>query len=177
MLQLPGEIDKESKAKKGIIKLMLFHTRGDININSMSITNVNLATPLKDMQLVLNQPCVARAGQFADLMKITLDLAKQQDYTNIQLSQVSIWVMSKVLATHMLQGTFVTEKVTSLELEANSIKPSAFLPQKNASLVECKRSNEVKTMAENVMDFSDSHEMKGKTVIACIGTMTSMTNV
>ncbi len=62
MLQLPGEIDKESEAKKGIIKLMLIHIRGDIEINSMLITNVNLATPLKGIQLVLNQPCAAQAG-------------------------------------------------------------------------------------------------------------------
>jgi hypothetical protein len=45
MLQLPGEIEKESKAKKGIIKLMLLHIRGDIDINSTSITNVTLAAP------------------------------------------------------------------------------------------------------------------------------------
>jgi hypothetical protein len=85
MLHLPGEIDKESKAKKGIIKLMLLHIRGDIDINSTSIMSINLATPSKGMQLVLNQPCAARAGQFADLVQMTLDLAKQQDYTNIKL--------------------------------------------------------------------------------------------
>jgi hypothetical protein len=146
MLQLPGEIDKESKTKKGIIKLVLLHIRGDIDINSMLITNVNLATPSKGMQLFLNQPRAARAGQFADLMQMTLDLAKQQDYTNIQSLQVSIRVMSKVLATHMLQGNFTTEKVTSLEIEANLIEPSAFPPQKNASLMEHKRNDEIKAM-------------------------------
>jgi hypothetical protein len=147
---LPGKIDKQSKAKKGIIRLMLVHIHDEININSMLIMNVNLATPLQGMQLVLNQPCVARAGQFADLMQMTLDLAKQQDYTNIQLSQVSTWVMSKVLATHVYQGNFATEKVTNLELEANLIKPSAFLSQKNAFLVEGKRKSEVKATMENM---------------------------
>jgi hypothetical protein len=176
MLQLPGDIDKESKAKKGIIKLMLLHIRGDINNNSLLITDINLATPSKGMQLVLNQPHAARAGQFADLVQMTLDLAKQQDYTTIQSLQVSIWMMSKVLATHMPQGNFATEKVTSLELEANLIEPSPFLPQKYASLVECKRINEVKATTENVMDFSDSHKMKGMTATACIGMMTSMTD-
>jgi hypothetical protein len=68
MLQLPGEIDKESEAKKGIIKLMLLHIHGDIGFNSTSIMSVNLATPSKGMQLVLNQPRATRAGQFADLM-------------------------------------------------------------------------------------------------------------
>jgi hypothetical protein len=44
--------------------------------------------------------------------------------------------MSKILASHMLQGNFATEKVTNLKLEANSVEPSAFLPQRNKVLVE-----------------------------------------
>ncbi len=76
----------------------------------------------------------------------------------------------------MLQGSFGTEKVTSLELEANSIKPPAFLPQKNASLVERERNNEVKATTENVMNVSDSHKTKGETTIARIGMMTSIAN-
>jgi hypothetical protein len=32
MLQLPSKVDKEPEAKKGIIKLMVFHIHGDINI-------------------------------------------------------------------------------------------------------------------------------------------------
>jgi hypothetical protein len=44
--------------------------------------------------------------------------------------------MSKVLAFHMLQGNFATKKVTSLKLEANSVEPSAFLPQRNKVLVK-----------------------------------------
>ncbi len=67
------------------------------------------------------------------------------------------------------------EKVTSLELEANSIEPSAFLPQKNACLVECEKNNKVKASLKNMMDFSNSHRTKGKTAISCIGTMISMT--
>ncbi len=116
MLQLPGKIDKESEAKKGIIKLMLLHIRGNIDIKSMLITNVTLVTPSKGMQVVLNQPCAVQAEQFADLVWMTfLDFAKQQDYTNICSSQLLIWVMSKVFASHILQGNFSTEKVTSLK--------------------------------------------------------------
>jgi hypothetical protein len=55
MLWLPGKFDKESKAKKGIIKLMLLHIRGNIDINSTLITNVTLVTTSKGMQVVLNQ--------------------------------------------------------------------------------------------------------------------------
>jgi hypothetical protein len=105
---------------------------------------------------------------------MTLELAKQQDFTSIQLTQILIQVMSKILATHMLQGNFATKKVTSLKLEANSVEPSAFLLQRNKVLVERELLSEVKATTENVMDFTDSHKTKGRTTIACIGTMQSM---
>jgi hypothetical protein len=90
MLQWPGEINKESEAKKGIIKLMLLHVCGDINIYSTLITNINPAFPLRGMQVVLNQLHAVLASQFADLVWMTLDLAKEQDYTKIRSLQVSI---------------------------------------------------------------------------------------
>jgi hypothetical protein len=105
---------------------------------------------------------------------MTLKLAKHQDFTSIQSTQILIRVMSKILASHMLQGNFVTKKVTSLELEANSVEPSAFLPQRNKVLVKQELSSEVKATSENVMDFANSHKTKGKTAIARIGTMQSM---
>jgi hypothetical protein len=82
--------------------------------------------------------------------------------------------MSKVLASHMLQGNFATKKVSSLKLEANSVEPSAFLPQRNKVLVKQELLSKVKATSENVMDSADSHKTKGKTAIACIGTMQSM---
>ncbi len=68
MLHLPAEADKEFEAKEGIIKLMLLHIRGDIDIKATSVLNIIPATPSKGMQVVLNQPCAACASQFADLM-------------------------------------------------------------------------------------------------------------
>jgi hypothetical protein len=56
MLHLPAEVDKESEAKKGIVKLMLLHTHGDIDIEATLVSNINLATPSKEMQVVPNQP-------------------------------------------------------------------------------------------------------------------------
>jgi hypothetical protein len=44
--------------------------------------------------------------------------------------------MSKILASHMLWGNFATEKVTSLKIKADSVEPSAFLPQRNKVLVK-----------------------------------------
>jgi hypothetical protein len=81
MLHLPAEADKESEAKKGIVKLMLLHIRGDIDIEATLVSNITPAVPLKGMQVVLNQPCAAQASQFADLLQTTFELAKHQDFT------------------------------------------------------------------------------------------------
>jgi hypothetical protein len=105
---------------------------------------------------------------------MTLELAKQQDFTSIQSTQILIRVISKILASHMLQGNFATKKVTSLKLEANSEEPSAFLPQRNKVLVKQELSSEVKATTKNVMDFANSHKTKGRTNIAHISTMQSM---
>jgi hypothetical protein len=59
MLHLPAKADKESEAKKGIVKLMLLHIRGDINIKATLVSNIIPATPSKGMQVVLNQPHAA----------------------------------------------------------------------------------------------------------------------
>jgi hypothetical protein len=59
MLHLPAEANKESEAKKGIVKLMLFHIRGNTNIKAILVSNIIPAVPLKGMQVVLNQPCAA----------------------------------------------------------------------------------------------------------------------
>jgi hypothetical protein len=59
MLQLPSEMDKESEAKKDIIKLMLLLICGNINIESPTVLNILSVSPSKGMQIVLNQPCAA----------------------------------------------------------------------------------------------------------------------
>ncbi len=59
MLHLPAEVNKESEAKKGILKLMLLHIHGNINIKATSVSNIIPAIQSKGMQVVLNQPCAA----------------------------------------------------------------------------------------------------------------------
>jgi hypothetical protein len=59
MLHLPAEADKEYEAKKSIVKLMLLYIHGNINIKATLVSNIIPATPLKGMQVVLNQPCAA----------------------------------------------------------------------------------------------------------------------
>jgi hypothetical protein len=110
MLHLPVEALKESEAKKGIVKLMVFHIRGHIDIKATLVSNITPAVPSKGMQVVLNQPCAAQASQFADLVRMTLELAKYQDFTSIRSTQISIRVMSKVLTSHMLQRNFCNQE-------------------------------------------------------------------
>ena len=90
------------------------------------------------LQVVLNQPCAAQASQFADHVRMTLEVAKQHDYTNIRSSLVLIRVIPKALASQILQGNFAKQKVTSLKLEANSVEPSVFLSQRNTCLIDRK---------------------------------------
>jgi hypothetical protein len=111
MLHLPSKANTESEAKKGIVKLMLFHIQGDIKIKVTLVLNITPAIPSKGMQVVLNQPHAAQASQFADVVRMTLELAKHQDFASILLTQISIWVMSKILVSHMLQGNFATNKI------------------------------------------------------------------
>jgi hypothetical protein len=59
MLHLPAMADKESEAKKGIVKLMLLHIRCNINIEATLVSNIISATQSKEMQVVLNQPSAA----------------------------------------------------------------------------------------------------------------------
>jgi len=83
-LQLPGDIDKEAEAKKGIVKLMLFHIRGNIDIDAITVTNISAAIPSKGMQIIMNQNRASRASSFADLMQMTINEAKVQDWTSIR---------------------------------------------------------------------------------------------
>jgi hypothetical protein len=84
----------------------------------------------------MNQNWASCASSFADLMRMTINKAKAQDWTNIQSSQISIKLLSKALASHMLQRNIATEKVTSLKNKTETVEPPTFLPQRNKCLVD-----------------------------------------
>ncbi len=175
-LQLPGDIDKEAEAKKGLIKLMLFHVHGNVDIDAITVSNISAAVPSKGMQIIMNQNWASRASSFADLMQMTINEAKAQDWTSIRSSQISINLISKALASHMLQGNFATEKVTSLKHETEKVEPSAFLPQRNKCLFDCKTTTKNQATNENIIDIINSQKSTRKTAIARIGTMTYITD-
>ncbi len=53
-LQLPSDVEKEAKAEKGLIKLLLFHICGKLNDDSTSFGNLSYPKPSQGMKIVLN---------------------------------------------------------------------------------------------------------------------------
>jgi hypothetical protein len=81
--KLPGELEKESKAKKGITKLMLLHICTDINYKRSPISNISFETTSIGMEVVLSHPHATRSTFLADLICQILLMTKEQDYISI----------------------------------------------------------------------------------------------
>jgi hypothetical protein len=76
-IQLPGELEKKSKAKKGITKLMLLHICAEINLKESSVSNITFATPSNGMEVVLSQPRASGPTSLAGLICQTLLMTKE----------------------------------------------------------------------------------------------------
>jgi hypothetical protein len=163
---LPGELDKESGAKKGITKLMLLHVCAEINFKESTVSNMTFAAPSNGMEVVLSHPRASHPTSLADQICQTLLMNKEQDHLSIRSKYLSIQMVGKTFAAHMLSGNFATNRVTILNNEANSINPSAFLPQRNACMVEQMRMRDMIANMEKSMDVLDAHKSKAKTSIA-----------
>jgi hypothetical protein len=174
--QLPGKLDKESVAKKGITKLILLLMCAEINFKESTFSNMTFVALSNGMEVVLSHPWVSYPTCLADLICQTLLMTKEQDHLSIRSKYLSIQVVGKTLAAHMLSGNFATNRVTTLNNEANSINPSGILPQRNACLVEQMRMRDMIANMEKSMDVLDAHKSKAKTSITRIGTMVSVVN-
>jgi hypothetical protein len=75
--QLPGEVEKESNAKKGITKRMLLHVCAEINFKESTITSMTFAAPSNGMEVVLSHPRASRLTSLADLICQTLLMTKE----------------------------------------------------------------------------------------------------
>jgi hypothetical protein len=174
--QLPGKLDKESEAKKGITKLMLLHVCAKINFKESNVSDMTFMTPSNGMEVVLSHPRASRPTSLADLICQILLMTKEQDHLSIRSKYLSIQMVGKTLAAHMLSGNLATDGVTTLNNEANSINPSAFLPQRNVCIVKKMHMHDMITNTEKSMDVINAHKSKAKTSIARIGTMVSIVN-
>ncbi len=83
MFQLPGELKKESVAKKGITKLILLHICAFIDFKGSSISNILFATPSYGVKVVLSQLRTAQPTALANLIHQTLLMTKEQDHLSI----------------------------------------------------------------------------------------------
>jgi hypothetical protein len=164
--QLPGKLNNESKAKKGITKLMLLHVCAEINFKESTVSDMTFATPSNGMEVVLSHPRASRPTSLADLICQTLLMTKEQDHLSIWSKCFSIQMVGKTLAAHMLSGNFATDRVTTLNNEENSINLLAFLPQRNTCMVKQMRMRDMIADMEKSMDVLDVHKSKARTSIA-----------
>jgi hypothetical protein len=172
-LQLPSNIEKEAKAKKGITKLLLFHICGKLSNDSTSFGNLSYPKPAQGMSIFLNSAQPAHMTGFSNLIRNSCATAKELDLMNIRSCLISIVFINKAAVLHLflLQGNLAIEGVTLLNNEANSIDLSLFLPHQNTSMINKEGSNN-----QNNMDITNAHKSKTYVAITCIGTMVDMTD-
>jgi hypothetical protein len=175
-LQLPGNIEKEAEAKKGITKLLLFHICGKLSDESTSFGDLSYPKSAQGMRIVLDSAQPARATGFSNLIRNTCATAKELDLMNIRSRLISIVFINKATALHLLQGNLATEGVTLLNNKANSIDLSLFLPQQNTSMINREHSKDLTACSKNNMDIANTHKSKANVAITHIGTVVDMTN-
>jgi hypothetical protein len=69
MLHLPATANKVSEANKGIVKLMLYHIRGNIDIKATLVSNITPTIPLKGMQVKTSPVCNQLRFQFGSCQR------------------------------------------------------------------------------------------------------------
>jgi hypothetical protein len=84
---------------------------------------MNFATLSNGMEVVLSHPRASCPTSLADLICQTLLMTKEQDHLSIRSKYLTIQMVGKTLAAHMLSGDFATDRVTTLNNKANSIDP------------------------------------------------------
>jgi hypothetical protein len=176
-IQHPGEVGQEAEAMKGAAKLMLLCLRGTVDIDSSTVTNVAFAAPAPGMQLVLDSPRSGRAVALSDLFRMTFSLIRDHDGHDVRCREMSLTHISKAMASHLLLGNLTTNGITYAHNEANAVDPSAFLPQRNLSLVIEQQRKDNNARSELGMDVQDSHKTKVSTGIARIGAITDMKDI
>ncbi len=133
------------------------------------------ATPSNGMEVVLSHPLASCPTSLTDLICQTLLMTKEQDPLSIRSKYLTIQMVSKTLAAHMISENFATSRVTTINNEANSINPLVFLTQRNACMVKQMHMRDMIANTEKSMDVLDAHKSKAKTSISQKnGTMVSI---
>ena len=85
--------------------------------------------------------------------------------------------VSKAMASHLLTGNLATNGETNVHNKANAVDPSAFLPQRNLSLVEEQRSKDLNSCNKLGMDVLDLQKNKTSTGITRISSIMNMRDI
>ena len=104
-------------------------------------------------------------------------MVRDHNSNNIRSREMSMTHVSKALASHLLLGNLATNGVKNAHNEANAVDPSAFLSQRNLTLVKEQQTKDQKSCSKLGMDVQDSHKTKISTGIACIGAITNMQEI
>jgi hypothetical protein len=107
---------------------MLLHVCEKINFKESNVSEMTFGTLSNGMEVVLSHPWASHPTPLANRIHQTLLMTKEQDHLSIRSKYLSIQMVGKTLAVHMLSGNFATDKVTTLNNKADSIDPSTFLP-------------------------------------------------
>jgi hypothetical protein len=120
---------------------------------------------------------LGKAVALSDLLRQTFIVTRDLDTNDIRSRELSMIHVSKAMALHLLLGNLATNGVTNGNNDANAVDPSAFLPQRNLSLVKEQRSKDQNSCTKVGMDVLDSHKTKTATGIICIGSITNMRDI
>ncbi len=100
--QLPGNIEKEAEATKGITKLLLLHICSIASRNYDSFGNLASVRPAQGSNVILALPRSACSTPFSDLIRDTCRLAREHDFMSLSSRLVSLVFFNKSAATHIL---------------------------------------------------------------------------
>ena len=113
----------------------------------------------------------------SNLLRMTFTVVRDLDLHDIGSREMSMTHVSKAMASHLLLGNLATNGVTNAHNEANAVDPSAFLPQRNLTLIEEQQTKDHNSHSKLGMDVQDSHKTKISTGIARIGAITNMRDI
>ena len=116
---------------------MLLCLQGTVDVSSAtSVKNITFALPAAGMEIVMDSPRSSRAVALSDLLRQTFIVIRDLDSNDIRSREILMTHVLKAMASHLLLGKLATNGVTHAYNEANAVDPSAFLPQRNLTLVE-----------------------------------------
>jgi len=166
VLRHPDHEDKESAAKEGFAKIMLWGLGGTINPISRAVDKPILGILSKSMQAIADGPKGSMGSKFKGLL--TRALSTEVDPMNI-MSDTTLGIIQSSLATLFINGEFCQAPVFSITGEASTISFDAFLPQIFADLSKKVENHEQQIRNEGLMNLTDNLKSMPKTTIQKLG--------